>query len=101
MASLPKDGYFRYHRLREGYIAVGRINDRCNGEGPLGSSFGNIRTIRIRVTSGHTHDIVLREVVFKVLLVPTATKACCGPFWPDPFPGGVPGVELYNEWRRV
>jgi len=88
--------YFRSQRLADGFISVGRVNDRCNAEAPLGSKYGKIRSARIRITSQHTHDIILREIVFKQLLVHSATKPCCEPSWPDPFQGGIPGVQLYD-----
>ena len=88
---------FEFRQRDDGFVTVGRVNDRAIAEGPLGDRFGKLRAVRLRVDQNHNQDVVINELIFKVLLVPSFIRPCCEPTWPNPFPNGIPGVKLYNK----
>ena len=87
--------HFKYRTLPDGYVTVARFNSRGVAEGPLGDSFGKIKSVRLRVTEDHdARFIVLRHMTFKLQLVPSTIKPCCEGYWADPYPKGIPGADF-------
>ncbi|CAH1773284.1 unnamed protein product [Owenia fusiformis] len=69
--------------LKDNYFQIGQFNSRGIAEGSLGSRIGKIKAVRIRVITKHDVMVVLREIVFKIQLVPDSARPCCEPYWPS------------------
>lgn len=91
--NLTYNYFFNYKFLDDGYIKITRFDYRGRAQGPLGDRFGRIVSVRIRITERHQKWIPVRHFSFKLQMVSSSKKPCCEPYWPDPFPGGIPGVK--------
>ena len=58
---------YKYNFLEDGYIYVGTVNERCIAEGPIGSNVGWVTGIRIRFLRNHNTQILVKDLVFKLL----------------------------------
>ena len=94
---LTPSNLFKYSQIADGFIRVGRVNDRGIAEGLIGDQFGKVKQFRIHVTSDHHFDGMIKEMSVKLQLVPSHQKPCCQKVWPDPFPHSIPGVQLFDS----
>ena len=69
-----------------GFITVGEVNDRGIAEGSLGENFGQLVSLRLLVTSNQSTDVLVKELILKLQIVPSLYKPCCEAYWPNPFP---------------
>lgn len=88
---------FKYQPQDGNYIKVGKFNERGIAEGPLGHVFGKIASFRIRVTANHSHNALIREMQFKMAVVPSSIKPCCEAYWKDEFASESPGITLTEQ----
>ncbi|XP_023930358.1 alpha-1,3-mannosyl-glycoprotein 4-beta-N-acetylglucosaminyltransferase A-like [Lingula anatina] len=95
--NLTNAPFFNYGFLDDGYVKVARFDNRGKAEGPLGERFGKIVSVRIRITTDHGDWVPVRHMSFKLQLIPSGRRPCCEPYWPDPFPGGIPGVRNVRD----
>ena len=73
---LKPNGLFKFSRTTSGCVRVGRINDRGIAKGPIGDSFGKLRSLHILVTSSQTYDVLIKELILKLQLVSSSNKPC-------------------------
>ena len=69
------------------FITVGQVNDRGIAEGPVGEKFGKLRSLRLLVTSNQRTDVLIKEMIVKLQIVPSLRRPCCEAYWPNPFSG--------------